>query len=264
MSIATHRVGRIRVDAFITEDRVEISRSTYAGERAAPFGHLDLKRADVDDLIQALQGMPDTQKWQRANDRGAEAGYLASWLLALAGDANDDTIAAQLTAIADAVLDQRHMSQIEPATRVETHLDCDAVSRGPITFDIAMIEEDWSPFEVMRCWQICSAVVASYQRAAAARKGYTRKCHYCECWTVPDGECHLCEADEDRRIERSVRSVRNGVVVVGHLVADGRYVCNCGSEHARGPVNGADGYRCLKCGAAGRTDGGVIPARGSR
>jgi hypothetical protein len=32
---------------------------------------------------------------------------------------------------------------------------------------------------------------------------------------------------------------------------DGTFHCRCGAQHSRGPINGADGYRCLSCGYIG-------------
>lgn len=42
------------------------------------------------------------------------------------------------------------------------------------------------------------------------------------------------------------------------FVANGKYHCPCGATHERGPVNGVDVYRCLKCGSAFKVRGVVV------
>ena len=36
--------------------------------------------------------------------------------------------------------------------------------------------------------------------------------------------------------------------------AVGKFHCPCGATHSRGPINGQDSYRCLKCGTAYKVD----------
>lgn len=35
---------------------------------------------------------------------------------------------------------------------------------------------------------------------------------------------------------------------IAYVETDGTFHCDCGETHKRGPVNGANAYRCLKCG----------------
>ena len=37
-----------------------------------------------------------------------------------------------------------------------------------------------------------------------------------------------------------------------YVETNGRFRCECGSEHSRGALNGVDVYRCLRCGFTGK------------
>lgn len=42
---------------------------------------------------------------------------------------------------------------------------------------------------------------------------------------------------------------------VALLAQDGTFYCTCGAKHSRGPWNGSDVYRCLRCGKSFRMRG---------
>jgi hypothetical protein len=58
------------------------------------------------------------------------------------------------------------------------------------------LHHGWTLADVQACWEKISEIARSTGRAVATRAGHTRKCEDCECWTVPDGPCHLCVRDE--------------------------------------------------------------------
>lgn len=74
-----------------------------------------------------------------------------------------------------------------------------AVSIGPATLDVEMARDmDWSELDIARTWQVIEAAVLATNQQAAKRRGHTRKCPDCECWTAPTGQCHLCAQDRQR------------------------------------------------------------------
>ncbi len=75
----------------------------------------------------------------------------------------------------------------------ETH----SFSVGPVTLDVDMARENgWDYYQIARACDILSTVSRTEYRIASHREGLTRQCKACECWTVPKGDCHLCEPRE--------------------------------------------------------------------
>lgn len=54
---------------------------------------------------------------------------------------------------------------------------------------------------------------------------------------------NIIQAAIDNSRSRQPESERPFACVIG-----GTFFCPCGAHHSRGPVNGVDSYRCLKCG----------------
>jgi len=57
-----------------------------------------------------------------------------------------------------------------------------------------------------------------------------------------------CSTHSVRIVDLDVLDRLNGNHIGSYLDPDGRFHCQCGAEHDRGPVNAANSYRCLNCG----------------
>lgn len=64
------------------------------------------------------------------------------------------------------------------------------------SLDLSMAREGgWTEDDIQGTWAAVQAAVRATNRRVALRLGHTRQCPDCECWTVPTGPCHHCEAD---------------------------------------------------------------------
>jgi hypothetical protein len=71
----------------------------------------------------------------------------------------------------------------------------DSVGMFCAELDVAMARcGGWTEDDIATTWQAISTAVRTTNQRAAFRIGHTRQCPDCECWTVPDGPCHLCTA----------------------------------------------------------------------
>jgi hypothetical protein len=72
-----------------------------------------------------------------------------------------------------------------------------SISVGCLELDVEMARaHGWAELDINLTWAKVSEIARETSRLVAARRGHTRQCPDCECWTVPDGPCHLCEQDE--------------------------------------------------------------------
>ncbi len=72
-----------------------------------------------------------------------------------------------------------------------------SISVGCLELDVEMARaHDWTGEDIEACWAKVSEIARETGRIVAARRGHTRQCPDCECWTVPEGPCHLCVRDE--------------------------------------------------------------------
>ena len=92
-----------------------------------------------------------------------------------------------------------------------------AIGMGCVGIDVVMARASgWTDDDIERTWDaISSAYGATYQQVAR-RAGHTRRCPDCECWTVPNGPCHLCEQDRLTAEEHEAKPCR----------------CSCGQRFA--------------------------------
>ena len=72
-----------------------------------------------------------------------------------------------------------------------------------VDLDVKMARENgWTEDDIITTWETISAAVRTTDQMVAKRRGHTRQCSICECWTVPKGPCHLCERDQQRTVPR--------------------------------------------------------------
>lgn len=68
-----------------------------------------------------------------------------------------------------------------------------SIAVGCVNFDVKMARESgWTEDDINTTWETVSAAVRTTNQIVAKRRGHTRQCPVCECWTVPKGPCHLC------------------------------------------------------------------------
>lgn len=75
--------------------------------------------------------------------------------------------------------------------------DVSSIGVGCTTLDVEMARKhEWTEDDISMAWEMIRAAVLDTNRRVAARRGHTRQCPACECWTRPHGRCHLCEMDQ--------------------------------------------------------------------
>jgi hypothetical protein len=95
--------------------------------------------------------------------------------------------------------------------------DTRAIGVGCIGLDVEMAREHgWTDDDINRTWDTISAAYGATYQQVAKRAGHTRRCPDCECWTVPNGPCHLCEQDRLTAEEHEAKPCR----------------CSCGERFA--------------------------------
>lgn len=80
---------------------------------------------------------------------------------------------------------------------------------GPISLDVEMARKHgWTTEQIDVAAYILAEISRANSKAVALRNGHTRQCPVCECWTVPHGNCHLCEENKqnERRREQLERA----------------------------------------------------------
>lgn len=76
--------------------------------------------------------------------------------------------------------------------RLEIDKETMVISVGPTSLDVEMARHlGWSDDEIDALWKQLSEVHRAASMAMNAKRGRTRQCEVCECWTVP-GPCHRC------------------------------------------------------------------------
>lgn len=74
---------------------------------------------------------------------------------------------------------------------------------GCVDLDVKMARSfGWTEDDIKRTWETISAAYLATSQQVARRSGHTRKCPDCECWTVPNDLCHLCDRDRQRAAAR--------------------------------------------------------------
>jgi hypothetical protein len=85
--------------------------------------------------------------------------------------------------------------------------DTRAIGVGCVGLDVEMAREHgWTDDDINRTWDTISAAYGATSQQVAKRAGHTRRCPDCECWTVPEGPCHLC--DRDRQLAEARATAR--------------------------------------------------------
>jgi len=156
---------------------------------------------DVDDLIKSFDEARGLPTFTVPPEQTAV--QIVGWLMSLM-EQSDDVAAAQIQAIADGILEGHWLNDaIAKETPRETTRSSGV---GPVHVNIDMARgHGWSERQISRCLAVCHASSRLEGRLVNHAKGYTRQCPVCECWTRPEGECHLCEQDKkhDRRAAKA-------------------------------------------------------------
>ena len=77
--------------------------------------------------------------------------------------------------------------------------DTNSIGMFCAELDVTMARaHGWTEDDIATTWVAISGAVRATNQRVAFRVGHTRQCPYCECWTVPDGPCHLCTDDMQR------------------------------------------------------------------
>ena len=68
-----------------------------------------------------------------------------------------------------------------------------AICIGCVQLDVDMARAfGWTENDIKQIWTQIHDACRAKSKEVALRAGYTRECPHCECWTVPEGPCHLC------------------------------------------------------------------------
>lgn len=84
------------------------------------------------------------------------------------------------------------MKKRKPKPFIDEHTS--SVTIGPISLDVQDARrQGWNETQIERCFDAIAAAFRKESRLAARRRGLTRKCETCDCWTSPSEPCHSCK-----------------------------------------------------------------------
>ena len=64
---------------------------------------------------------------------------------------------------------------------------------GPLAIDCDMaLAHGWTVEQIDVAAHVLAELSRANNKVVALRRGHTRQCPVCECWTFPAGPCHLC------------------------------------------------------------------------
>lgn len=141
----------------------------------------------VNDLISAI-GLATDTRYVEAEQPTMTRIAIAEYVRTLRLTDQSKAGRAQLEAVADAILEQRHVNSPARESGGGT------ISCGPVTIDLDFCHRmHHTPEQIARLVDLCLTASKLEGKITGHREGRTRQCDVCENWTYPlPTKCHLC------------------------------------------------------------------------
>lgn len=200
-------------------------------------GPLEVDVDDIDDLLSSI-GNAIGETICRSEPT-QEVVLMVEWLRGLIDTHADPEAIAQLEALADGVLENVYLRNDSNWRQIRDNAPSSTASAsavGAVSMDLDIARKcGLAQVQIARCYDLMTTAWRFEYRKASHEQGLTRQCKACECWTLPEGKCHLC-------VPRDIGKKCYGC----HGTGKWRY----GYDYTE--LGDGDDRRCQRCAGTGR------------